>query len=236
MRSFVRLGSFRARRARHLLHELQADKDGRARPALGRGPLETQEEMLQTAADKKKELHPSKVRAVIICDECKRPRCIFAKTQPGVKQLGTLDAYTELAIFTCGSPLFSNDVDEDLKPLAEKFYNRERLSCRDDMELQYFNYGGLRGRSEFDHVCARCGQSDAESDLLVLPADFVKLGVNLQGKTPLPLCLDCKGKKLQPVLVLRSNKVMEDLERRANKATAKWATPGPLPRGVGGPF
>ena len=56
------------------------------------------------------------------------------------------------------------------------------------MELNYFNYGGVRGRTEFKHVCARCGNAPEESPLI----DQSTLSASeTAGKVALPLCTDC---------------------------------------------
>ena len=168
--------------------------------------------------DKKKELHPSKVRAVTCCDECGRPRCIYAKLKPSELQLKRLDGYLESINYTCGDALFPKLVEGGDEKLAQMFYNAEAITCLDKMELNYFNYGGLRGREEFEHVCARCGNAPEESQLI----DKAKLAAAVtQGKVALPLCTDCFDAKVGPVLVGRSDKVTEDLGRKERKEEVK---------------
>ena len=101
-----------------------------------------------------------------------------------------LDEYLETVDFHCGDAIFPCDVklEGETAKLAEKFYNRELLSCRDHVEKDYFNYGGLRGRTEFEHVCARCGKWEEESPLV--SKEVLSPSVT-EGKTPLPLCTDC---------------------------------------------
>ena len=165
--------------------------------------------------DKEKELHPSKVRAVCCCDECGRPRCIFSKTKPSEAQLRKLTAYLEGVNYVCGDNLFPESVEGNDKKLADVFYNTEAITCRNDMELCYFNYGGLRGREEFEHVCARCGNAPEESPLV----DLKQLSAQVtKGKVPLPLCVACVDAEKTPVLVGRSNRVTEELGRKERKA------------------
>lgn len=172
--------------------------------------------------DTGKGLHPSKVRAVIICSECGRPRLIFTKHQKdaSVSCLHQLDAYCEQAIFTYGDALFCDDAEGTDAKLAKIFYNRESLSCRDLMEIDYFNYGGLRGRSEFEHVCARCGKSTEES-VLVEKEQFS--AHQLGGRIALPLCTGCFEAGEDPVTAKRSDKVTEELERKVQKNAQKEA-------------
>ena len=153
-------------------------------------------------ADRSKKLHPSKVRAIFFCDDCGRPRCLYSETMPTKSELRLLDAYLETVTACCGDALFPEHVrlDGPEEKLKAKFYNKENLSCRDDVELAYFNYGGLRGRAEFEHVCARCGADPTESPLVAKEAlaSYVP-----GGKTALPLCEGCFASDKGPVLVGR---------------------------------
>ena len=118
------------------------------------------EEKARTERDKGKELHPSKVREIVCCNNCGRYRVIFAKNKPTEKLRNELYGYLECVNYSCGDALFPAESIEGVdKELAEIFYVAEALTCRDDMQLHYFNYGGLRGRDEFQHVCARCGNT-----------------------------------------------------------------------------
>ena len=180
------------------------------------------------ARDKQKKLHPSKVRATIECYNCGRPRCIFATEQPRAKEFKQLDAYCETSFFVCGTSIFHPDDDNEVhQSLASTFYNREALGCRSLMELDYFNYGGLRGRAEFEHVCSRCGQVSEESPFI----DSSKLSASeTKGKLALPLCTDCYNDARERLgsawhqelrLVKRSDKVTANIERKLVKKAAK---------------
>ena len=178
------------------------------------------------ASDKKKELHPSKVRAVVPCVECGRPRLLYAKLLEESKPLLTkLDSFLDGVDYTCGDLLFDTSSDDPVEQrLAKVFYHRELLSCRDNVEIDYFNYGGLRGRTEFEHVCARCGHAPEESPL-VAASRFS--ATQLEGKTPLPLCNACfttggkDGQGIGPILVKRSDRVTSELGRKEEKKAAK---------------
>ena len=172
--------------------------------------------------DKGKELHPSKVRFTVCCTsaDCGKPRCIYAKHKPSEAQFRKLSAYLETVNYSCGDALFPEGLEGSDKKLEEIFYNSEALTCRNEMELNYYNYGGLRGREEFEHVCARCGKDPEESPLV----DKAKLTPSeTAGKVALPLCTECYGNGTKPVLVGRSDKVTEELGRKAKKAEAKEA-------------
>ena len=168
------------------------------RAAVEKGPRECRRELKERQKkDKGKELHPSKVRDTICCSECGRPRCIFAKTKPTDALPRKLDAYFQNVNYTCGDPLFPDGLEGNEKELADTFYISEALTCRNEMELSYFNYGGLRGRMEFEHVCARCGNFPNESPLV----DKAKFASTLpQGKIPLPLCTECFESGKEPIV------------------------------------
>ena len=157
-----------------------------------------------------KQIHPSKVRSSITCADCGRPRCIFAKLLPSATMLDSLDAYTRSVEYTCGAPLFgehvtrvkaTHDITAELKLLnpgvqTPRFYVEEQMNCSDNMELCYYNYAGYRGRVEFRHVCALCGNGPDQSTLLC----ETELG-KLAGQTPLPLCTACHTDGTPPVFV-----------------------------------
>ena len=131
--------------------------------------------------DRGKELHPSKVRAVVCCSDCGRPRCVYTKVMPTELQRRKFDTYIETVNYRCGDALFPEGIEDSDTQLAELFYNSEALTCRNDMELNFFNYGGLRGRDEFEHVCSLCGNDPTELPLV----DKAKLTPPL-GKVTLP--------------------------------------------------
>lgn len=142
------------------------------------------------------------------------------------KMLSDLDNYLETIDYRCGDTLFPDDVEQDdvgvgTAKLKDKFYHREQISCRDIMEKDYYNYGGLRGRTEFEHVCSCCSRSDDESKLI----DLTKLPASvLEGKTPLPLCTLCHRGGNAPILVKRSDKVRREQHRTPSAIAAQLTT------------
>ena len=134
--------------------------------------------------------------------------------------MALLDAHCEEVIFTCGDAIFPNDEEGDGAKLADIFYNREALSCRDHVEKDFFNYGGLRSRTEFEHVCALCGKGPEESALVEKEQ---LLAHQTEGKFVLPLCSSCFEAGEMPMKAKRSDKVTEELERKEQKAKAKGA-------------
>ena len=76
------------------------------------------------------------MRGVITCAECNRPRCIFAKTAPGKREIAAIDSYASEVEYSCGAPLFSEDATGAEAKLADKFYIEENISC-DDLVQKY---------------------------------------------------------------------------------------------------
>ena len=159
----------------------------------------------------------SKVRATVCCDECSRPRLLYAdKKRESEKLLPELTAYLEGVDYQCGDALFDdNEDDASVKKLAEIFYVKERRTCDDPVEEHFFNTFGVRGRSEFEHVCARCGKGPDES-----PLDEKPKGAT-EGRTALPLCADCKADGKAPILVGKVDATEKAAEKRKSKDEAR---------------
>ena len=118
----------------------------------------------QKAADKAKaeecggrifQSQTSKVRATILCDGCARPRLLYSMKVPTKPQLEAMDAYAESISYQCGDALFEEHVsDAKLLELKGTFFVREAQSCRDVVESDFFNTGGVQGRTEFEYICS----------------------------------------------------------------------------------
>lgn len=126
----------------------------------------------------------SKVRAIVLCDECARPRLLYSWNAPTKTQLKAMDVYAESISYMCGDPLFEENVsDAKLLELKRLFYVREAQSCRDPVEADFFNTGGVQGRTEFEYICSLCGADPEHSPLV---SDAV-LGLQDSRKL-LPIC------------------------------------------------
>eukprot|EP00966_Prymnesium_polylepis_P149044 3443399-Prymnesium_polylepis.2 len=99
--------------------------------------------------EKKKIFVLSKMRDVIICSECGRPRLIYSMQKPKKKLLDALDAYKEGVDYVCGGPLFDEEEvtegDATLKDLSTTLHIKRIHTCRDNVESSYFNYSNVRG-------------------------------------------------------------------------------------------
>ena len=57
--------------------------------------------------------------------------------------------------FVCGDPLFEDDLeDQELVKLKETFFVKKARSCSDSVERDFFNTGGVKGRTEFEYICS----------------------------------------------------------------------------------
>ena len=81
------------------------------------------------------------------------------------------------------------------------------------VERDFFNTGGVNGRTEFEYICSICGAPPEDSPLV---ADAV-LGLR-DGKKLLPCCEDCHAAKKQPLAYGKANQPVVQAAKRARKA------------------
>ena len=92
-------------------------------------------------------------------------------------------------MYICGDQLFEDELDEEeLVKLKETFLVKEARSCANWVERDFFNSGGVRGRTEFEYICSICGAPPEDSPLV---ADAV-LGMRDGKKAPRSCCRAAK--------------------------------------------
>ena len=64
---------------------------------------------------------------------------ITINDMPSEAQFKKLAGYLETVNYCCGDALFPDGLEGSDKKLAETFYNSEAITCRNDMELNYYN-------------------------------------------------------------------------------------------------
>ena len=134
--------------------------------------------------------------------------------KPSAGLLKSMDAYAEGISYVCGDPLFEDELaDEMLLKLKETFFVKEARSCTDWVERDFFNTGGVKGRTEFEYICSICGAPPEDSPLV---ADAV-LGLR-DGKKLLPCCEDCHAAKKKPLAYGKANQPVAQAAKRARKA------------------
>lgn len=99
------------------------------RPSLG-------DVTLESLADKnnKQLLLSSKVRAVIQCTECQKPRCIYVASKPTVPQLRAITRVKEELGYMCGSQLF-----DDKHEFHSLVITRQAIGCSSHVETVYYS-------------------------------------------------------------------------------------------------
>ena len=65
-----------------------------------------------------------KVRNVIICGECHKPRCVYLVSKLSKEQIALVESINESNLYTCGAPLFPPGL-----PFENSIVVREALVC-----------------------------------------------------------------------------------------------------------
>ena len=148
------------------------------RPSLHSVPVEKESDRQHRAL-----LVAARVRDVLICSECSKPRCVYAASKLSYDERTEVQKVRDEGVYLCGVPLFP-----DTHPLRHSVVVREALNCSAMVEATY--YGSPRVC--FDACCVHCGTSE---DLL--DNEEVK-EARRHYHTVRPICWQCKsqGKSL----------------------------------------
>ena len=125
-----------------------------------------------------------KVRALVKCAMCKRPRCVYANIKLNKNVHEEVNKIIASDEYACGGPF----TDEE-SPLRHSVVVRRQLTCSSEIEAQYFS-----SKLGFPIVCCCCG--GASSGKLVTDSeDMEKL--KRMFSVVRPICEVCKsaGKK-----------------------------------------
>lgn len=114
-----------------------------------------------------------RVRGVVNCFRCCKPRCIYAQKQLSTRERYLLEEVTANNVFSCGSPLLP-----PIHPLGERISMRLFHSCEDPVEVAFYcSY------LDSSNVCCYCGSSDKKlREELALP----------RRQHLMPVCEQCK--------------------------------------------
>ena len=93
---------------------------------------------------------PTSVRATVTCENCARPRCLFAKSALSEEQGSQLQVLKEARQYLCGSILVEGE-----HPMVVQ---RMNLSCSDGVEKEYYNHD--KRRFETPVICAHCTSTE----------------------------------------------------------------------------
>ena len=103
------------------------------------------DEQKQTDRDRRSLLVATKVRTIITCGECSKPRCIYANTNLTREQEFQITSVKESGMYTCGSSLLAGE--------NNSIVVREALVCSSPVEAQYYSAKLIH----FPPVCYHCG-------------------------------------------------------------------------------
>ena len=155
---------------------------------------------------KLKSWEASKVRGFVICEECRKPRCIYSQTdetfQPAAQ---AVQREIEQAHFMCGDILLGDD-----KAFGKVVVQQLNLDCRSPIEKAYYNTPTRRLQTT--DVCVHCGSPDG----LKTQEELQKLGLT-KGFACRPLCSFCLTEGKKPTTTGRARQVALKLEKAATK-------------------
>ena len=155
-----------------------SDKD---RPSRG---LFTNPEAKECDKNNKALLINSKVRCVITCQECRKPRCVFAAKKLDILAKKRVDDVAGSKLYTCGSFLFPPASGYSLTIVA-----RQCLTCQDPIEVQYYSSTMVA----FPQVCYHCG---APEETLLNDIEIIEL--KKQFAIVRPICFLCRSSGKRP--------------------------------------
>ena len=138
-----------------------------------------------------------RVRSVVYCFRCSKPRCIYAQKQLSTRERILLDQLITNCVFSCGSPLLP-----PLHPLEERISMKTFRSCEAPVEMAFYS-------SNLDsiNVCSYCGTSEDNVN--------EEFDLSRRHRVTLPVCGQCKlvGRQARSLLpVKRTELEREDTE------------------------
>ncbi|XP_048735490.2 uncharacterized protein LOC125650953 [Ostrea edulis] len=92
-----------------------------------------------------------KVRDVIVCGECSKPRCVYSDKKLTREQEELLLRLKEEHLYTCGDSLVPEDVEDPGMVV------REAVNCLTEVETSYFS---TSLKHYLPPVCVHCGKVD----------------------------------------------------------------------------
>ena len=152
--------------------------------------------------ENKKLLIASKVRGVIVCVECNKPRCVYAASTLSYQKKTLLKLAKDTNIYTCGSELFPPNT-----PLHGTIVCRQALTCTHSMEAPYYS----SSCTTFPPVCWYCASPEemlADDELVQDLRSVCRSSSNL---FPVPIrwetscnmgCLQCGSQTVKDLIEL----------------------------------
>lgn len=133
-----------------------------------------------------------RVRSVVYCFRCRKPRCIYAQKQLSTRERILLEEITANSMFSCGSPLLP-----PIHLLGERISMRLFGSCDDPIELAFYSSHLVDSLC----ICCHCGSSEVKN--VQREADSTR-----RQCVTLPLCEQCKlfGRQARSLLPVKRGK------------------------------
>ena len=92
---------------------------------------------------------------VLRCDECNKPRLLYAKLKLKGEEISALKRTLNDLLYVCGGSLKEISADEDPNVhISDKVFVRENLCCTSLIELPYYSVG------IYQNICIHCGKSE----------------------------------------------------------------------------
>ena len=151
------------------------------RPSLNTDKLSSETDVINKSL-----LVGQKIRGVIHCTICKKPRCVYANTFLSNGQTTHVQRIRDEEIFVCGSSLF---------PESAKYHAtivvREALTCDSTVEISYYGAKMVK----LPVICIHCGGSSNSP----IAEDAIITELRKQFQRVRPICVVCKTNGKQPI-------------------------------------
>ena len=148
-----------------------------------------------------------RVRGIVYCFRCSKPRCIYAPKQLSTRERTLLDEIATNSVFSCGTPLLPL-----LHPLEDRIFMKTLRSCDEPVEMTFYS-------SNLDSIktCCYCGSTDNPFSEAEKDQDAIRRhrAVNV------PLCMQCKlaGREERSLLPVKRTVQDEPCEWGVKKLT-----------------
>lgn len=148
-----------------------------------------------------------RVRGVVYCFRCSKPRCIYAPKQLSTRERTLLDEIATNSVFSCGTPLLPL-----LHPLEDRIFMKTLRSCDEPVEMTFYscNLDSIK-------TCCYCGSTDNPFSETEKDQDAIRRhrAVNV------PLCMQCKlaGREERSLLPVKRTVQDEPCEWGVKKLT-----------------
>ena len=133
----------------------------------------------------------SKVRSIMHCQECFKPKCVYSSRKLNWNETVLLKSVTEEKLYTCGSAVF-----QPTSEVVDTIVVRQNVSCTDPVETQYFTATLV----SFSLVCYYCG---IEEESFVEDDEMERL--RNEFAVVRPLCFLCKSDGKTPFVKMPRN-------------------------------